>query len=466
MDLKSAQKAYAATLAEAKKIISEAPDDGLSDEQQTKVEALAAKTANLAKQIELLSVADKASQWSEESAGSYVASSFDREAMPGEGNIKGVSADVKTGELYAIPGEFSAEGQKRIDYLKSGAYKDAFVEQIRAKGLNRQLAPKYMKILNEGTFVGGEAWLPPDFRAEVIKRMAVMATVRPNARVYNTGTDIVTFPKVKYTGGDKYTSGVSFTWRGQALSSDISEATNPIAGQERIPVNLATAAVIVDRSQLEDNSFDLLGYLGDLASEAFALGEEDAYTNGTGNGQPVGFLNHPSMAIADGATGTSGGETYTGSYILSGSSGAIAWGSTTTGILGVETALPPQYETNAKWYATKATFAGIRSLNAGTASLPQWSLGDAWPNYANGMTASLLGYGIVKNQFMPTIAASAVPLVFGDMTGYYIVDRVGLSVEVFREVYGLRDQVVVYMRKRTGGQLVHYWKLKNLTCTA
>ena len=77
-----------------------------------------------------------------------------------------------------------------------------------------------------------------------------------------------------------------------------------------------------------------------------------------------------------------------------------------------------------------------------------------------------MGYGVVKNQFMPAIAASAVPLVLGDMKGYYIADRVGLSVEVFREVYGLRDQVVVYARKRTGGQLVNYWKMRNLTITA
>jgi HK97 family phage major capsid protein len=67
---------------------------------------------------------------------------------------------------------------------------------------------------------------------------------------------------------------------------------------------------------------------------------------------------------------------------------------------------------------------------------------------------------------MADVAASANPLVLGDMRGYFIADRVSLSVEVFREVYGLRDQVVVYMRKRVGGQLVHYWRMKFLTCVA
>ena len=199
-----------------------------------------------------------------------------------------------------------------------------------------------------------------------------------------------------------------------------------------------------------------------LFIEFFSL----SFTNGDGIGKPVGFLNHPSVGIAAGSTSTVNGVTYSGTYILSGSTGAIAWGGASTGIIGTEGALPPQYEAGAKWYGTKATYAAIRAINAGSATLPQWSLGDSWPNYANNYTASLLGYGVVKNQFMPAIAASAVPLVLGDMKGYYIADRVGLSVEVFREVYGLRDQVVVYARKRTGGQLVNYWKMRNLTITA
>jgi HK97 family phage major capsid protein len=61
-----------------------------------------------------------------------------------------------------------------------------------------------------------------------------------------------------------------------------------------------------------------------------------------------------------------------------------------------------------------------------------------------------------------TLATFGIPLVLGDMKGYKIVDRVGLSVEVFREVYGLRDQVVVYARKRVGGQLTDYWRMKGL----
>jgi HK97 family phage major capsid protein len=328
-----------------------------------------------------------------------------------------------------------------------------------------------MKILNEGSDSSGGFWIPPDYRPDLIKKIAVMSTVRQNASVFTTGSDGITFPSVNYNGASDdtyaqlFTSGVRFSWRNsQGSTSDYSEATNPIAGTINIPVNLATAAIILTREQLEDNAFDLLGYISSLGAEAFSLGEESAFTNGTGAGQPQGFTNHPSMAIAYSTYATTAGSTYWGNKILTGST-TVTWGTGTTGILGVETQLPPQYENNAKWFASKATYAAIRALNAGTATLPQWSLGDAYPNYSNGMSSALLGYSNLKNQFVTSVTNAVQFLYLGDMSGYYIADRVGLSVEVFREVYGLRDQVVVYMRKRTGGQLVQYWKVKALSST-
>lgn len=412
-------------------------------------------------QIDNASKRDALKNWSEESAGSVVKASFDRMAVDGEGEIPGVSADPSSGEMFAIDGAYKGMGESKLKALKSGAYKDAFAQYIRSEGLRRPIKGDAMKVLNEGSDTAGGFWIPPDFRPELIKRMATMTSVRPNASVYTTGTDGITFPAVTYTTDDLYTSGVRFSWRASSpLSSDIAEATNPVAGQLKIPVHLATAAIIVTREQLEDNSFDVLGYVSSIMSEAFALGMEDAYTNGDGVGKPQGFTTHPTFTIANGSTSTVDGVSYSGGKILSGASAAAAWGTATTGIIGVEAALPPQYEQGAKWYATKATYAALRAINAGTATMPQWSLGDAWPNYGNSYQASLLGYSIVKNQFLPAIGAANIPLYLGDLKAYKIVDRVGVSVEVFREVYGLRDQVVVYARMRTGGQLTDYWRMK------
>ena len=453
---------------EANALIADVGSRAPSVEEQKKLNGLSAKAEELKNSIDSMDKLDAVKRWSAESEGSAVnQANFVREAMAGEGEIAGVTADPHTGEMYAVDGAMKAVGENKLKQLRSGGYKDAFADYIRAQGLGRSIKGDAMKILNEGSDPSGGFWVPPDFRPELIKKTASMQSVRPNASIYTTGTDHITFPSVNYNGAtddtyaNLFTSGVRFSWRGSVGStSDFTEATNPIAGQINIPVHLATAAIIMTREQLEDNAFDILGYISNLGAEAYALGEEYAYTSGTGAGQPQGFLSHPSMSIAYSTYSTVAGMQYWGNKVATGSTTAT-WGTATTGIIGMEALTPPQYEPNAKWYANKKTFAAIRAINAGTATLPQWSLGDAYPNYSNGMNPSLLGYSLAKNQFMPDLAAATTGwLALADMSGYYIVDRVGLSVEVFREVYGLRDQVVVYMRKRTGGQLVHYWKAK------
>jgi len=296
----------------------------------------------------------------------------------------------------------------------------------------------------------------------VVKKIATIAAIRPNAYTFTTGSDLVTFPKVVYTTDDKYTSGVRFSWTAEAPAADISEATNPVAGRVTIPVHTATAAVILTRAIMEDSQFDLLGYITMLLGEGFGLGEDDAFITGDGVGKPQGFTIHANAAVAH-ASG--------GMYVISGTNGAVSWGLSgtaattvgTQGITGMEAALPPQYEANAKWYANKATYAMLRALTD-SQNRPLWQTADAWPSTANGMAASLLGYGLVKDQFMPALATDSLSVAHGDMGGYYIADRVGLSVEVLRELRALKDEVIIYARKRVGGQLVHDWKLKLLKC--
>ena len=455
------QLALKSLLDQGEAILKEAGENPLSQEQMKTYNDLLAQAERVRAQIDAEDKAAALRKWASEPDGnSAVKAGFVRNAMPEEGTEPGVTADARSGELYAL----NSLGEEKVKTLKSGAYKDAFNQYIRSMGRfgdTRAIKGDAMKVLNEGSDTAGGFWVPPDYRAELIKKIATMAAVRPNAYAFTTGSDIATFPKVTYTTDDKYTSGVRFGWQESSpLSADISEATNPIAGREVIPVHTATAALIVTREMLEDAQFDILGYLTMLFSEAYALGEEDAFINGTGVGQPQGFLNHPLATTAH-----SGG----GMKVLSGYSAAIGWGTltsgsstgSTTGILGIEASLPPQYEANAKWLANKATWSAARAMTD-SQGRPLWNLIDQWPSMVNGMASTLLGYPVLKSQFMPDISATTYPIWFGDLGGYYIADRVGLSIEVLRELRALRGEVVLYARKRLGGQIVHYWRGKLL----
>lgn len=425
----------------------------ITPEEGDAMKAKLAEAGALKSQIEDLQAVDALKAWQSASAGSAVKAGFSGEALPDEGNIPGVEAD-SAGDLYDV----SPLGAAKIKALKSTAYKDAFVDYIRSS-FSKSMKAGTMKILQEGIDQSGGFWVPPDMRPELIKKMATVTGVAANVNKFSVGSDLVSFPKVVYTTDNKYTSGVRFAWTAEAPSADISEATNPVAGRVNIPVHTATCAVIITRAMIEDAQFDILGFVTSLIGEAFGLGEDDAYINGTGVGSPQGILTHANSTVAHNFTTGVGGM-----YVPSGISGSVSWVGTAVGtpesgegFVGMENALPPQYEANAKWYAHKSTYAQARGL-VDTTGRPFW--GESWPSYTNGYQANILGYPVVRDQFVPVPAANSYSVIFGDLGAYYAPQRIGISIQVADQIRMLRDEVVLYARRRFGGQLVHDWRIK------
>lgn len=418
------------------------------------------------KQIEDDQVLSGLKSWGAESAGSVVNGGFVGEVVfPDEGNIPGVTEDPHSRELIVnedkgIPSEYKSLGEKKLKVLKSGAYKDAYVDYIRAKGLGNSMKASAMKVLQEGVDTGGGFWIPPDIRSELVKKEATIAGVSNDVNSFAIGSNMVTFPKLVYTTDDNYTSGAKPAWSVEYPTSAPSEATNPVSGLVEITVYLLTASILMTRSMLEDNLFDLLGFITNILGENFPLFKNNAFINGDGVGKPTGFLNH---ALATTLYSTAGG----GMKVFSGVSNSMAWGTETgldpsaNGILGTEANLPPQYENGAKWYGKKQTYSVVRGMTDGNGR-PMWQIYDGYAPYVNGLPATLLGYPIVKDQFMPAVGDGKYPLAFGQMKGYYAPNRVGLSVEVFRETYAAQDLVLIYARQRLGGKLVEEYRMKLL----
>jgi HK97 family phage major capsid protein len=451
MKIDQLREKYAAKVSEARTLSAQRDEQTglLKPEDAQKVEGLILEAKDLQKALDQALALEAADKYLNEPSEEPKAArhNWRGEALPDEGNIPGVSSDGK--ELFG----YTQLGEQKLRAMKSGEYKDAMNAYVRASGQPHKLSPEHIKVLQEGQDTAGGFWVPVDQHSEVVKKQATVPGVHNNVKRYQVGTDVITFPKVVYTTDNKYAAGTRFSWTAEAPAADISEATNPVSGQISIPVNTATCAIILTRAQIEDTFFDILGYISDLMGETFGLGENDVIINGTGAGQPQGIQSHANATVAH-ASG--------GMQVLSGTAALLAWGTGgTTGILAQEAALPPQYESNAKWYGAKATYSAVRALNATTAGF-QWNATDSFPNFMNGYAPSLLGYPIIKDEFMPAVGATAMPLMLGDATGYYAVERVGLSIEVLREVRALRDEVVVYARRRMGGQLVHDWKVKLL----
>ena len=436
------------------------------------------KLLGLKAAIENSNAIDEVSAWAKAPDGMTAAKmGWSRESMEAEGTIApGIREDVRggrmTGELYPTD-TLSAQ---KLAVLKSGAYKDWVVDQIRG-GL--KMPARYdsykaagMKVMEEGLDDAGGIWIPPDLKPEVVKKSATITGFADQVYSYPTGSNLVSWPRQVYTTDDKYTSGIRFTPQAEAPSSEYSETTNPVAGRVNIPIITYIAPIIVTREMVEDSTFDLLSYLSGELGTALKLGKNNYFLNGTGGGQALGLLVDPAAAIASG-TVTNGVQ---GMYVASGVSATITWAGSATitsvdatkGVLGLDTALPPQYEGTSSLLMSKKAKTIIGAL-ADTTGRALWLRENQFSNWMNGTRnpPNFLGYNVVLDQFMPDAAtANLLPVALGDYTGYHAPERIGMSIQVLQEARAMKGELILLARVRFGGQLVRPWQIKLLKLAA
>lgn len=374
-----------------------------------------------------------------------------RAAAPGEGDeevdpqewqeveVPFVRMDTKTGAYITDVNRIRYYTPQRV---RVKGYKSAFEAYLR-KGFDA-LGPNDRKTLLEGSDTAGGFLVPTDFQSEIIKKVATQAVVRSRARVVTTSRDVAQWPRIKYTTDDKYTSGVRLTWTGESpASGSAHRVTDPVFGIWNVAVHTAMASMPISLDLVEDSAFDVVGVASELMAEAFALGEDNVFINGTGAGQPMGIL-----ADVDGTDGPVS--------VKSGNASAL----TADGLIDLAYSLPSQYDGRAVFLMNKATEKAIRKLTYGSGTEYIWPIISTGGGFAPA-PRELLGYPVLHDEFVPDIAANAYPIVFGDLRGYVIVDRVGLSVQRLTDAsYAELNLMLLLARKRVGGQLVEPYRIK------
>lgn len=403
--------------------------------------------------------------WGKESTGSAVVDSLPMMSRPSAPREGGMEVDETGAPL-------SSRAEKMLKILESRQYRDTLDEYVRAQCKGRAMKGEFSKVMQETVDVAGGNWTVPEFNPNLITKLPAPTGFAANVRTWTTGSNMISFPKVVYNGatddpiGTLYTTGLRPAIGPEAPNSDFSEATNPLAGRENIEVFTYTLPVIVTRSMIEDAQFDVMGYVSQKISENADLYKKYLFLNGSGISTISGVFSHPNVSVATASggmlvkTGISAKVTWDG--VASGSSGTF---DPTLGLIGTEAALPPQYDQGAKWYATKATYASVRSLRD-TVGRPMWQVEDSYPNFRTQTPMQLLGYECVKDQFVPALGASTNFMLFGDAGGYYAINRVTFSLEVLKELRALRDEWILYARMRLGGKLVEDWRLKVLNAAS
>jgi len=439
-------------LAEAETIQNEwaTKDEPMPEEISQKVDALLGQYDQYKAQLDLVNRSREADSFMNDPAYAPMTQPAEfRPAGPDEGNdVVDVKAwreiEVKTVRKDPIFG-MPVVDEVKIRYfvpikVQKKGYSGAFEAYLRKKNFS-EIGPNDQKTLTEGADSAGGFTVPEDYQTELIRKMATMATIRARARVATTSRDIAKWPKIHWTTDDEYTSGVRLTWTGESpASASTHRVTDPVFGLYSIGVHTAMASMPISNDLIEDSAFDIVGISSDLLSEAFTLGENDAFINGNGVGRPMGIL---TQVDGDGPA-----------KVVSGSAGTLLG----DGLISLYGALPSQYEGNATWTFNKATEMIIRKLKDTTNNY-LWPI---IPQVGNFGVAprELLGFPTLRDEFMPDVAAGAYPIIFGDLRGYLVLDRVGIAVQRLSELYAETNITLLLARKRLGGQTIEPWRLK------
>ena len=106
------------------------------------------------------------------------------------------------------------------------------------------------------------------------------------------------------------------------------------------------------------------------------------------------------------------------------------------------------YRKKASWLLNDTTIKAIRKLKDGNGNY-LWQ-----PSLTAGTPDTLLGRPVNTSSFMPSIAASAKTIAFGDYSYYWIADRQGRSFKRLGELFAVTGQVGFLGTQRVDGRLI------------
>lgn len=185
----------------------------------------------------------------------------------------------------------------------------------------------------------------------------------------------------------------------------------------------------ISEELLRDSVFDLENYISREFARRIGAREEESFFNGDGNGKPLGVL------------AESGGAEV-------GVTAASATAITADELMELFYSLKAPYRNKAVWVMNDATVKAVRMLKDKNGQyLWQSSLTAGTPN-------TLLGRPVYTSAYMPTLAASAKAVAFGDFKYYWIADRQGRSFKRLNELYAKNGQIGFVGSQRVDGKLV------------
>lgn len=293
----------------------------------------------------------------------------------------------------------------------SNQYKEDMLKALRSQFRN------VSNVLQEGVDADGGYLVPEEYDDRLIEGLTEENIFR------NLATTITTHGERKINiAGAK--PAAAWTDEGGALTFEDAKFDQILLDAHKL-----TVAVKVTEELLYDSAFPLEEYIMKQFTKALSNAEEDAFLNGDGSKKPLGIF-----------AATGGGDV--------GVTTASATAITADEIINLVYSLKRPYRKNASFIINDQTLATIRKLKDNN-GVYMWQ-----PALVQGEPDRLLGYAVHTSAYVPTIAAGASVIAFGDFKYYNIGDRGTRSFSELKELYAGNGMVGFVAKERVDGKLV------------
>lgn len=293
-------------------------------------------------------------------------------------------------------------------------YRQNFWNMMRSKAP----MPSVVNALQIGTDSEGGYLVPDEYERTLVEALEEENIFRQLARVIQTSSGDRKIPVVATKGTASWIDE-----EGAYLESDDSFSQVSIGAYK-----LGTM-IKVSEELLNDSVFDLESYISREFARRIGAKEEESFFTGDGTGKPLGIL-----------AATGGAET--------GITAASATAITADELIDLFYSLKAPYRRNAVWVLNDSTIKAIRKLKDNQGQY-LWQ-----PSLTAGAPDLLLGKPVRTSAYMPTIAADAKTIAFGDFSYYWIADRQGRSFKRLNELYAATGQVGFLASQRVDGKLI------------
>jgi HK97 family phage major capsid protein len=395
--------------------------------------ALKEKRANVWSQM--TAIMDRATdgRLSAEDSAAYEAAEADFDQL--EADAARLEAhELKNKQLSAVDrtGVVAPGGLTEDQTPKDQAYAAAFTRYMRG-GMGSLEVSERQTLQNVGfeqfknaagtaTGAAGGYTIPPAFRNKIVEQMNFIAAMRQLAEVITTDSGAnLPWPTVDDTANE----GAILAENSQVTEQDVTFGTNSLDAYM-----YTSKLVRVSFQLLQDSGFDLEGWLGRTLGTRIGRVQNRHFTVGTGSSQPDG-------AVTSALVGKTGAAAQLTTIIYN-------------DLIDLIDSLDPAYlgGGNNRFMMSQAARKALRKL-VDSQNRPLWE-----PSIQVGVPDSLLGYGVVLNNYVPVPAASAKSLLFGDFREAYVIrDVAGFQLLRLEERYADYLQVGFLGFQRSDGTM-------------